>query len=113
MSVGVSEALQSPSRPHSVWVGTVVYAALHRTLRYRGEDTGLYAAALEDGTTFFGRRQPALYDAEAAPISPCEVATGSRVRVRYYEEHGRKMMVAVQVVRLAQEAAPFSPCSEA
>jgi hypothetical protein len=52
----------------------------HRTLQYRGENTGLYVAAFDDGTTFFSRRQPRLYDASARPMALREVIPGSCVR---------------------------------
>ena len=32
---------------------TIAYAALHRTLRYRDEDTKLFVAAFADGTHVF------------------------------------------------------------
>jgi hypothetical protein len=34
---------------------TVAYAALHHTLRFRGEDTNLFVAAFDDGRMFFSR----------------------------------------------------------
>jgi hypothetical protein len=46
---------------------TIAYAALHRTLRYRNEDTNLFVAAFDDGRMFFSRRQPSLYDRQARP----------------------------------------------
>jgi len=44
---------------------TVAFAAIHERLRYRDEDTGLHVLSFIDGTTFFSRRQPKLYDAGA------------------------------------------------
>jgi len=88
---------------------TVAFAALHRTLLYRGEDTHLYALAFDDGTLFFSRRQPPLYDAMARSMLPREVPPGSRVNVRYREELRRKWIEAVQVVRLAEDECPFDP----
>ena len=58
---------------------TVAYAALHRTLTYRGEDTGLYVAAFDDGTLFFSRHQPPLEDAAAKRIEPREVLLPDRI----------------------------------
>lgn len=88
---------------------TIAYAALHHTLKYRGEDTRLRVVALDDGTTFFCRRQPPLFDAMARPMSPCEVVPGSYVNVRYREERGRKWMEAIQLVRGPVEEPPFRP----
>jgi hypothetical protein len=88
---------------------TVAFAALHRRLLYRGEETTLYAVALEDGTMFFSRHQPPLYDKAARLIAPREVLPGSYVNVRYREERGRKWMEAVQVVKTAEDQSPFDP----
>ena len=89
---------------------TVAFAAIHRTLQYRGEDTGLYFVAFTDGTTFFSRRQPRLYDAAAHPIAPREVIPETYVYVRYHERRGRKRMEAIRLVRLpADEPPPFDP----
>jgi hypothetical protein len=88
---------------------TVAYAALHRTLTYRGEDTGLYVAAFDDGTLFFSRHQPPLYDAAAKRIEPREVLPGSYINVRYREKNHRNWMEAVQLVRLAEDDCPFDP----
>jgi hypothetical protein len=88
---------------------TIAFAALHKHLRYRGEDTKLYVAAFEDGTMFFSRRQPALYDALAQLIAHREVPPGSYVNVRYHVERGINRMDAIQLVRLLEEEAPFDP----
>jgi len=64
---------------------TIAFAAVHQTLRYRAEDTGLYVVAFTDGTTFVSRRQPRLYDASARQISPREVIRGAHAYVRYSE----------------------------
>ena len=88
---------------------TIAYAALHQRLRYRGEDTGLYVAAFEDGHTFFSRRQPALYNRQAELISMREVPPGSYVNIKYAVEHGRHLMEAVQVVTEPAGDAPFDP----
>ena len=89
---------------------TVACAALHRTLRDRGEDTGLYVLAFTDGTMFFSRRQPKLYDAGARPVSSRELLPGTYVNVRYSEYQRRKLMEAVQLVRPPpEEELPFKP----
>jgi hypothetical protein len=88
---------------------TVAFAALHERLRYRREDTGLHVLALSDGVMFFSRRQPPLYDALAKLLAQREVPPGSFVNVRYNEERGVKWMHAVQVVKVAEDEAPFDP----
>ena len=88
---------------------TVAFAAIHQRLRYRGEDTKLYAAALDDGRMFFSRRPPPLYDKMAMPISLREVLPGSYINVRYRVERGVNWMEAVQVVHQVEEASPFDP----
>jgi hypothetical protein len=89
---------------------TIAYAALHRTLRYRDEDTNLYVAAFDDGRMFFSRRQPPLYDRQARPISAREVLPGCYVNVRYIIEQGRiNWMEAVQLVQESPEESPFDP----
>jgi hypothetical protein len=89
---------------------TIAFAAIHQTLRYRGEDTGLYAAAFDDGTTLVSRRQPRLYDALAQPIARREVIPGTRVNVRYERRLGRNWMEAIQVVQEPpEEEPPFDP----
>ena len=88
---------------------TVAFAALHQRLRYKGEDTKLYALAFEDRTMFFSQRQPALYDAQARPMAPREVPPGSDVNVRYRVEGSVNRMEAVQVVRFAEDQSPFDP----
>ena len=64
---------------------------------------------LNDGTTFFARCQPPLYDALAKQLAQREVPPGSLVNVRYHEERGIYWMHAVQVVRLNEEDPPFDP----
>jgi hypothetical protein len=88
---------------------TVAFAALHRTLAYRGEGTGLHVLAFVDGTTFVSRRQPRLFDAAARPVPPREVAPGAYVNVRFREWRGRKWMEAVQLVQEPEEEPPFLP----
>jgi len=61
---------------------TVAYAAVHRTLRYRDEDTKLSVTALDGGQMFFSYRQPALYDRQAQPIPAREVVPGSYVNIK-------------------------------
>jgi hypothetical protein len=88
---------------------TIVYAALHKTLRYRDEDTKLFAAALDDGRMFFSRRQPPIYDRNARLVPPREVLPGSFVKIRYAIERGLKLMEAVQVVNEPRQDSPFDP----
>jgi hypothetical protein len=88
---------------------TVAFAALHRRLKYRGEDTGLYGLEFDDGTMFLAKRQPKLYDAMAKQITPREVLPGTCVKVRFDEAKNVNWMTAVQIVRLAEEEAPFDP----
>jgi hypothetical protein len=88
---------------------SVAYAAIHRTLRYRGEDTRLYSVALDSGEVFFNRRQPALYDRQARLMAIQEVLPGSYVNVSYRVERGIRLMEAVQLVREPVQAAPFDP----
>jgi hypothetical protein len=86
---------------------TVAFACVHQRLRYRGQDTGLHVLSFNDGTTFFSRRQPALYDATAKLLAQREVPPGSFVNVRYRKERGVNWIHAVQIVRLAEEEPPF------
>jgi hypothetical protein len=88
---------------------TIAFAATHRTLSYRGEDTRLHVVAFEDGTVFFSRQQPRLYDASAKPIDSRELVAGTSVIVRYHERKGRKWMAAIQLVRVPAEEPPFGP----
>ena len=88
---------------------TIAYAALHRTLRYRNEDTNLFVAAFDDGRMFFGRRQPSLYDRQARPIPLMEVLPGSYVNIKFAIERGFNLMEAVQVVREPSQESPFDP----
>jgi hypothetical protein len=88
---------------------TIAYAALHRTLRYRGDDTCLYVAAFADGEMFFSRRPPALYDRHAKPIPAREVLPGSYANIRYAIERGVNLMEAVQVVTEPPQDFPFDP----
>jgi hypothetical protein len=78
-------------------------------LRYRGEDTKLYAAAFQDGTIFFSNHQPTLYDRMAKPMAPLEVPPGSYVNISYREDRGIKWIEAVQIVRPAEDRSPFRP----
>ena len=79
---------------------TIAYAALHRTLRYRDEDTKLFVAAFDDGTMFFSDSQPPLYDRRAQPIPMREVLPGSYVKIKYLSERGINWMEAIQLVRV-------------
>jgi hypothetical protein len=88
---------------------TIAFAAIDRTLKYRGEDTGLFVLAFDDATTFVSRRQPKLYDAAARPIPPREVIPETYVNVRYHERRGRNWLEAIQLVREPQEEPPFRP----
>jgi hypothetical protein len=88
---------------------TIAYAALHRTLRYRDEDTKLYVAAFEDGRMFYSRHQPPLYDRRARPVPPQEVLPGSYVNIRYAIEQGVNRMKAAQLVREPRQDFPFDP----
>jgi hypothetical protein len=88
---------------------TIAYAALHRTLRYRDEDTRLYVAAFDDGRMFFSYRQPPLYDRQARPIPAREVLPGSFVNIRFAIERGFNLMEAVQLVREPPQESPFDP----
>jgi hypothetical protein len=88
---------------------TVAFAALHQRLRYKGEDTKLYALAFDDGIMFFSASQPKLYDRMAKPIPPREVLPGTYLNVRYRQERGINRMEAVQVVRSVEDAPPFDP----
>lgn len=88
---------------------TIAYAAVHRTLRYRNENTKLYVATLEDGSRFFARHPPDLYDRQACPTPMREVLPGSYVNIRYLVEHGINWMEAVQIVREPSQPSPFDP----
>jgi hypothetical protein len=88
---------------------TVAYAALDRTLRYRGEDTKLYVLAFDDRRMFFASQRPKLYDATAKLIPPREIPPGSYVNVRYGVERGINRMQAVQIVHQPKEESPFDP----
>ena len=88
---------------------TIAYAALHRTLRYRDEDTKLFVAAFADGTMFFGHRQPPLYDRRARPIPPREVLPGSYVNIKYLIDRGINWMEAIQLVQEPSLKSPFDP----
>jgi hypothetical protein len=88
---------------------TIAFAATHRTLRYRGEDSRLYVVAFDDGTVFLSRQRPRLYDASAKAIDSREVIPGSYVNVRYREHRRRKWMEAIQLVREPKEESPFDP----
>ncbi len=88
---------------------TIAYAALHRTLRYRDEDTKLFVAAFEDRTMFFSDRQPPIYDRHARPIPVREILPGSYVNVRFAKRRGVNWMEAVQLVREPLQESPFDP----
>jgi hypothetical protein len=88
---------------------TIAYAALHERLRYRGENTGLYVAAFEDGRMFFSHRQPPLYDRQARPIPTREVLPGSYVNIKFAIERGFNLMEAVQAVTEPIQDSPFDP----
>jgi hypothetical protein len=86
---------------------TIAFAALRRTLRYRDEDMKLFVAAFEDGTMFFSRRQPRLYDQQARPIPVREVLPDAVVKIRYRVQQRINWMEAVQLVREPSQASPF------
>jgi hypothetical protein len=89
---------------------TVAFAAIHERLRYRGEDTGLHLLAFTDGQVFISRDRPRLYDAAARAIPSREVLPGTYVNVRYREQRQRKLIEAIQLVRLPpEEESPFRP----
>ncbi len=89
---------------------TLAFAALHRTLLYRGEDTGLHVLAFTDGEVFISRHRPKLYDAAARPIPSRELLPGTYVNLRYSERQQCKLMEAIQLVRLPpEEESPFRP----
>ena len=88
---------------------TIAYAALHRTLRFRDEDTNLFVAAFDDGRMFFSRRQPPLYDRQARSIPAREVLPGSNVNIKFAIERDSSLMEAVQVVREPPLESPFDP----
>jgi hypothetical protein len=88
---------------------TIAYAAVHRTLRYRDEDTKLFVAAFDDGTIFFSHRQPPLYDRQARPIPIREVLPGSYANIKYSIERGINWMEAIQLVREPSLESPFDP----
>jgi hypothetical protein len=87
----------------------VAYAALHRTMRYRGEDTKLFVAALWDHQMFFARRQPDFYDRGAQLIAPREVLPGSYVNIIYAIRERVKWMEAIQLVEEPAQDSPFDP----
>lgn len=87
----------------------VAFAALHRTLAYRGEDTGFYVIAAPDGTMFFSHRQPSLYNSLARSMPMHEIPPGSVVNVRYHIEDGIGKIDAVQIVHEPEPDCPFEP----
>jgi hypothetical protein len=88
---------------------TIAYAALHERLRYRGDDTGLFVAAFDDGRMFFSRRQPPLYDRQARPIPAREVLPGSYVNIKFAIERGFNLTEAVQLIGEPSQESPFDP----
>ena len=65
---------------------TIAYAALHQRLRYRGEDTGFYVVALDDGTVFINGQPPLLFDRKARGITLRqlqEMLPGTRVNIEF------------------------------
>ena len=91
---------------------TVAYSAAHQRLRYRGEDTKLYALAFEDRTMFFARQAPWLFDAQAKRIAIREIPPGAQVNVRYQIEKGINWMTAIQIVCSTGEEPPFDPITD-
>lgn len=89
--------------------GTVAYACVHRTVRYRGEDTKLYVVALVDTSVFVARVRPRLFDRLARPIQVQEIFPGTGVKVAYELQNGRKWMQGIQIVHCYEEGSPFSP----
>ncbi len=98
--------MQRESRGNNV---TIAYAALHQRLRYRGEDTGLYAVSLDDERLFVSRQQPRLYDRQAQRMSVRELLPGSFVKVKFSTERGVNLMNAVQLIREPALDFPFDP----
>jgi hypothetical protein len=87
----------------------IAYAALHRTMRYRGEDTKLFVMALFEEQMFFARRQPDFYDRRARLIPPREVLPGSYVNISFVKREGVNWMTAVQLVEEPAQDSPFDP----
>jgi hypothetical protein len=89
---------------------TIAFAAVHRTLRYRDEDTNLYVCAFDNGTTFISTRQPRLFDASARLVTPRELLPGTDVNVCYERRLARNWMDAIQLVKEPpEEEPPFRP----
>jgi hypothetical protein len=89
--------------------GVIAFAAVHQRLRWRGEDTSLYGIAFVDGTMFFARRQPPVFDARAKKIGAGEILPGSTVNVRYRVDGRVNWLEAIQIVQFAEEESPFMP----
>jgi hypothetical protein len=102
----------SRCKPNCERFGVVAYAALHQTLRYRGEDTKLYSLAFTDGSLFFAKRAIELYDAANARVALREIGPGTVVRVVAQERKGVNWMSAVQVIRELVVNSPFGPLPE-
>lgn len=90
----------------------MAYAALHRTVFYGGEDTGLFVVAGDDGSRFFARRQPPFFDAKARPTSAREILPGSVINVQFGPTPRYRQINAVQIVSEAEPVCPFQPVSE-
>jgi len=96
---------------------TIAYAAVHQRLRYRGEDTGLYVVALDDGTVFVNSRPPVLFDRDVFKIPMRELEEllpGTRVNISYgFNQRRRKIVEAIQVLSEPAQPAPFKPVPSA
>ena len=91
----------------------MAFAALHRTLSYRGEDTGLFVIAGQDGSEFFSRKKPALFDSMAKPVAAREILPGSIINVRFQFRPEYRQIEAVQIVTETAPPCPFEPVFEA
>jgi hypothetical protein len=87
---------------------TVAIAAVHKMLRYKGKDSGLFYLVLDDGDVYVSRRRPALYGSDARPIPTRELEPGSYVNVLYSVDRRRKLMEAIQLIsEPPEEESPF------
>jgi hypothetical protein len=81
--------------------GKVAFACIHRKLRWRGESTGYFVLAFQDGAVFLSRHTVSLVDAYSKPVRRAvEIPPGSEARVRWRGDRGIRWMTAIQIVRL-------------
>lgn len=92
--------------------GVIAFSAVHRRLRWKGEDTRFYGIGFEDGTMFLSRRQPPVFDAQNKRIRAAEIQHGTTVNVLYRVDGRVNWVDAIQVVRFAEEESPFMPVME-